>query len=163
MKKFLSLAVLAVFMVCAPSCSKEKRLERMLYKSDGSWNITTMNYTYISTDENNVSVTVSATAENAGTFRFEEDGDGSYNFTVGGVTHAQSFGWSTSEESFVITKIKQDINFVTFDIEQLVIALSGEKSDRNQITLSGSETIQTTSDTNISQAVLTVNMTLDKN
>jgi len=162
MKRIFTLLILAAALVTVPSCSKEKRLERMLHKSDGDWNITSMTFTYVSTDNNGVIVTASAIAENAGSFHFDKEGDGSYSFTLGGVTHAQAFGWSTSDETLVIKKIAQSVNISTFSIDQLVVAFSGEKSDKNQIELSGTETIQSTMDSEFSQKVLTVNMTLDK-
>src|SRR5688572_2031060 len=125
MKHFFTLVTLAALLISIQSCSKEKRLERMIYTNDGNWSITTMTYTLVATDENNTVVTLAATLENAGTFDFEKDGSGSYNFTIDGVNHAQSFGWSNSDESVSITRISQDIDFTTGDIEQLAIAFGG--------------------------------------
>ena len=163
MKKFFFLALVFVGALTMNSCTKEKRTERMLYKNDGNWEITTMTYTYVTTDENNVEITVSATLSNPGTFSFDKDGNGSYNFTLGGTNFSQSFKWSVSDESISIAKIAQTIDFFTGAIDQLVIAFGGEKTSKNQILMTGTETHQIASDTGALQSVLTItSMTLNK-
>lgn len=134
-----------------------------MYTSNGVWNIKSMTYTLVNTDENGISVTISKTVENAGTFTFEKEGNGSYNFTLDGVSHSQSFAWSTSDESLSIAKIAQSVNIFTGDIEQFVIAFGGEKSAKNKVTLEGTETYQGTTDTGITQNVLTATIMLEKN
>ena len=155
MHKILLSVLLSLAMLLG-ACSKEKRTENLLYKHDGSWKISTLTYTYVSTDENNFQITLSATAENAGKFEFNENGGGSYNFTLGNLIFAQNFKWTVSDESISLTQISQNIDFFTGNITQSVVAFSGEKTGKKQIQLTGTETHQSTSDSGISQYVLTI-------
>jgi hypothetical protein len=140
-------------------CSKDKKIERNLYKKEGVWNISSVTWTHVVQGTSGQSVTTGTTAD-AGTFTFDKGGSGSYNFIVNGTTYSQSFSWSVSNENISLTKVSQ-----TFDLSgnfnQLAVAISGTQSDKKKMELQGSETHQYSSG-NITQDVFTGTFSLTK-
>lgn len=121
------------------NCSKEKKLERALYKKEGVWNITSVTWEKVIVNSSGQHVSLGMTA-NAGTFTFEKDGKGSYNFTVDAATYSRNFTWTVHDETIKIVRVSTDVNFSTGDIDQLTIAITGSQESKNNIRFSGSET-----------------------
>lgn len=140
-------------------CSKDKRVERAVYKKDGNWNINSVTWTKVIQDMSGQSVTQGITT-NAGTFSFDKDGSGSYNFTIDGDTYSQTFTWTVDNEEISIVKVSQLVD-LSGNIDQLAVAISGTQSSKNKIDLDGSETHQYSSG-NVTQKVMTGTFTLER-
>jgi hypothetical protein len=156
MKPFLHVLLLAVFSMTMTHCSKEKRTEHSVYKKSGEWTITSVSWEKVLVDTSGEHVGIGTTA-NAGTFTFNKDGSGSYNFTIDGTNYSQNFTWSVSGTTINVTKISQTVSLS--GIDQFVIAISGTKSDKHSFTVQGTETHQYAGGT-IEQSVLTGTFTL---
>lgn len=122
------------------SCSKDKRIERALFKKEGQWNITSVTWEKVIVNSSGSNVSMGTTT-NAGIFSFEKDGSGSYEFTIDGSTYSQTFGWSVNEEAIAITRVSQSFDF-SGNFDQLAVAFSGTQSNKTNIVLDGSETHQ---------------------
>lgn len=158
--KFLFTAIIILMSsFLLTSCSKDKRVERALYKKDGVWNITSVTWTKVIQDISGQSVTQGITA-NAGTFSFNKDGSGSYNFTINSDTYSQTFTWTVSNEDISITKVSQTVDF-SGNFDQLAVAISGTQSSKSKIALDGSETHQYSSG-NVTQKVMTGTFSLER-
>lgn len=117
------------------SCSKDKRVERALYKKEGSWTISSVSWNTTVQDTSGQSFN-SGTTNNAGAFTFDKDGSaGTYNFTVNGNTYSRSFNWSVNDEIVSITQIEQNI-FAGFS--QIAVSMSGEQTGKKSLTMKGS-------------------------
>lgn len=129
------LSVLFLFIIILISgCSKEKRIERSLHKKDGSWSVSSADWTSVVQDTSGQSINMGSTA-NTGNFIFEKEGSGTYNFTVNGEQYNSNFTWNVSGEVISITSISQTI---FGGISQKAISFSGEQTGKNSITLKGS-------------------------
>lgn len=159
MKRLQILSAVMLSLLFLFSCSKEKQLEKTLYKKDGNWTVKSADWEQISQSTTSGISIITGTSADAGTFSFDENGNGSYNFTLGAITYSESFSWSVSEESFSITKITQSIDFFSGEITQIIIAFSGSRIDKNTIEMSGSDTRQFTSG-DITQTVMAGTFTL---
>lgn len=146
-------------MLIAFSCSKEKKLEKTLYKKDGSWKVTSAEWQQVSQSSTSGQSITTGTSTDAGTFNFEEDGSGSYSLTFGTKTYNQTFNWTVTDEEFSIVKVAQSIDIATLDIVQLAVAFSGTQLDKNTLQLEGSETLQYFSG-DLEQSVMTASITL---
>lgn len=142
MKKVFILAFLPVLMISIQSCSKEKRLEKALYKKDGNWNVKSAEWSQVTQSSSSGQSVVTGSSTDAGTFEFDESGSGSYSITLGTETYAQSFNWTVSEEEFSIVKVSQSYDFSTGEIIQKAVAFSGKQTDKNILEVEGSETLQ---------------------
>ena len=161
MKKLLLLLPLSLILLTA--CSKEKRFERMLFKHDGEWDILSIDYTLITTDEYNQKDTVIATAENPGIFKFEKEGHGAYNFGISGTVHFEGFSWNVvNETAIALTHTNESYDIFTGYTETLVVAFTGEKTDKDKMTLTGTETIQNETDNGTTESVLNATIDLEK-
>lgn len=117
---YLSLFLL-VFLVFA-SCSKEKRLENMLKKKEGTWSINRYNCEKYKNNE----MQNSETYYDIGEFVFSKKGVGSANYVAGPVYRSYDFRWSNTEDQIflvndgftnvcdvtIIDKQKIEINYV---------------------------------------------------
>ncbi|HRP54339.1 MAG TPA: hypothetical protein PLI97_12645 [Fluviicola sp.] len=94
MKKilFITLVTLTAF-----SCSKEKRIEKNLWKGDGEWEIESYSYNAVSTypDDN-----YSETYINCGTLTFNKNNTGIYLFNFYGDTESGIFTYSNTDDTF---------------------------------------------------------------
>ena len=96
MKKinFLALGIVFIGLIALSSCSKEARIEKNLWKNGGEWNIElysakqTSTYTSDNFDESYA---------NFGTFTFNENGTGVYNFIVDSEIITGAFTHSNTE------------------------------------------------------------------
>lgn len=139
LNRFFSLVVIGLTLT---ACSKEKQLERTLYKKDGKWKVQSAEWSQVSQSSSSGQSVVTGTSTDAGTFEFKDDGNGSYDFTLGTETYSQSFDWTVSEENFSIIKVAQSFDFFTGDIVQMAISFSGTRVDKNKLEIEGSETFQ---------------------
>lgn len=161
MQKLLLILTTGLSLLVLFSCSKEKQLEKTLYKKEGSWNVKSAEWNQVSQSSTTGQSVVTGTSTDAGTFTFDEGGNGTYSFVLGTKTYSESFTWSVSGETFSITKITQAIDFFTGDITQIVISFSGSQIDKNTIEMDGSDTRQYTSG-DITQTVMTGSFTLTR-
>lgn len=76
--KFLMIGVLFLGFAGLSSCKKEDRIEKNLWRGDGTWNIDVFELketsTYFESDNNE------SYYQNTGTIQFKKDGTGSFNF-----------------------------------------------------------------------------------
>ncbi|HET6991769.1 MAG TPA: hypothetical protein VFJ43_10615, partial [Bacteroidia bacterium] len=114
-------------------CSKDKKIERTLYKKEGTWAVTSVNWEQVQQDTSGQSIYTGTTAS-AGTFTFDKDGSGSYNFTVNGTNYSQTFSWSVDNEKISITKVGESFN-LSGNFDQLAVAISGTQSSKTNISL----------------------------
>jgi len=161
MKKHYILLNLLLLILFFVSCSKEKQLEKTLYKKEGNWNVKSADWSQVLQSSTSGQSVITGSSTDAGTFSFDEDGGGSYDFTLGTETYSESFSWSVSEETFSITKISQSIDFFTGDITQIVISFSGTQVNKTTIEMDGSDTRQYTSG-DITQSVMAGSFILSK-
>jgi hypothetical protein len=163
MKKPLFILLAVIASVTIQSCSKTKKTEKTLYKNEGKWAITSVIYTLVLTDETSTEIPFSGTINNPGTFTFNEGGTGSYNFTLDGNVFARDFTWTAEDDEVAIVKVYQNIDFLTGDTQQLSVAFGGERTAKNQLLLSGSETYVETSGSESMESILSISaMTLTK-
>jgi len=142
------------------ACSKDKRIEKVVYKKDGNWKVSTIEWNQILQTQNGQSIT-SGTSTNVGEFTFDESGSGSYNFTIADSNvYAETFNWAVSDENISIAKVSQSFDF-SGNIKQIAVAFSGTQKSKTELTIEGSETLQGfTGD--FTQRVLTAKITLTK-
>lgn len=145
------------------SCSKTARTEKNLYKNNGKWNITSVVYSLVVIDENETEIPFNGTISNAGTFTFEEGGAGSYNFILDGKTFSQTFAWTAEDYEVAIVKYSQNVDFQTGDTELITVAFGGERTEKDKLILSGSETFVSVAGSETTESILSVtSMTLVK-
>lgn len=76
--KFLVFGILFIGLAVLSSCKKENRIEKNLWKGDGTWNIDVYEFkstsTYFTNDNDE------SYYQNAGTIQFKKDGTGFFNF-----------------------------------------------------------------------------------
>lgn len=162
MKKSASCLLILIAALVFSGCSKEKRIERTLHKGDGSWSISSVTWQKVEQSTSGQTVDM-GTSSDVGTFTFENDGSGSYNFTIDGDSYSRSFDWVVSDESISITEVIQSVDYLTGDVIQISVAFSGVRDNKNEITLEGSETMQTTSGTSVTQKVISGTFKLKRN
>lgn len=161
MKKTAILLSTGLIMALAVSCSKEKQLEKTLYKKDGNWSVKSAEWSQVSQSSSSGQTVVTGSSTDAGTFFFNENNGGSYSLTLGTETYAESFTWSVSDENISVIKTTQSIDFFTGDVIQIVISFSGTQTDKTTIELEGSDTRQYVSG-DITQTVMAGSFILEK-
>jgi hypothetical protein len=163
MKKALIILLAVIGGLTITSCSKTSRTEKSLHKGDGKWNITSVIYSLVLIDETETEIPFSGTINNPGSFTFNEGGTGSYSFTLDGNTFSREFAWTAEDEELAIVNVYQNVDFMTGDMEQLSVAFGGEKTAKNELFLSGTETYIEISGSESTESILTVtSMTLTK-
>ncbi len=155
--KTIRLLFLAAIIISASSCSKDKQLERTLYKSDGKWNVTSVTWTKVVQDSTGQSVTM-GTSTYCGTFTFNKGGSGSYSFTIGADTYSSPFTWSVKDQKISLTYAYEDI---FGNLSQKAVSFSGTQQGSTTLSLQGSQTEQYIN-SNISQKVLQGTLRLDR-
>jgi len=122
--KIKTLSMLALFIgaVALTSCSKEKKIERNLWKGSGEWNIE--NYDYSSSDG---SSNITLNLEDCGTVLFLKDGTGVLTTTFFGSTETESMTYTNTEDELSVTS---DGSTTTYDLDW----------EKNSIKLNRSET-----------------------
>lgn len=135
-----NIALVVVSIVLLSACSKDKKIEKVVYKNDGEWKIKSVSWNQIIQTQNGQSIT-NGTSTDIGTFTFNENGSGSYYFTIDTNIYQQSFNWSVSDESISVTKVSQTFDF-SGNIKQIAVAFSGTQNSKTELTIEGSETIQ---------------------
>jgi hypothetical protein len=99
MKKVAKLLlVLSVIAVGLAGCSKEKRIERHLYRKDGKWNNTLYEYKYIEGG----SVTYSEVYANAGYIEFDKNGSYVWTFISDGDSDVEAGTWTNTEDQLTM-------------------------------------------------------------
>jgi hypothetical protein len=98
MKNLKFIPFLMVIFLLATSCSKEKKIEKNLYKKEGKWNITTFTYSEF---ENNVLVD-KETYGNVGSFVFNKNKTGIMTTNFDGDVYSEAFTWTNSENEITI-------------------------------------------------------------
>lgn len=142
------------------SCSKDKKIEKSLYKNDGKWTVASCEWNQVLQTQNGQSIT-SGTSSDIGEFTFDDGGNGGYSFTIADTNeYSQTFNWAVSDESISITKVSQTFDF-SGNIKQTAVAISGTRVSKTEISLEGSETLQGYSG-DFTQRVLTAKFTLTK-
>lgn len=117
---------MAVLVICAVGCSKEKRLDNRL--SGNTWNIDRIEW--VKTESSFADINVSTGIEtDAGTFQFEET-TGTSNMTIDGVTEENvAFSWSVSSEGDEIN-VTYDVNIDGTSSNQRVLVIEENKRKR---------------------------------
>ena len=159
--KFSYLPVIALLFLSLfiSSCSKDKKIEKALHKKEGEWNITSVTWEKVVQDTSGQSINFGTTS-NAGTFTFDKDGDGNYQYTINGTSRFLSFRWNVHDEKISVTKLSNTFD-LNGDFTQTVISMMGSQTSKNTIVLEGSETIQYSFGT-VSQEVLVATFSLTK-
>jgi len=103
------LSLLVVFVLA--SCSKEKRIEKSLYKKGGEWSVSS----YKQESYTNGSLDYSDTYANAGTMDFSKSGTLVWTFTLDGYTDVYGGSWSNTEDKLTIII---DGEGIVFDIKE---------------------------------------------
>jgi len=163
MKKNVLLAALALPFLFCQACSKEKKFERSLWKNEGGWDIVTMTYTLITTDEYNNPDTLSGTAQNPGVFNFEKEGRGNYNFAIAGTPHFEAFSWDVvNSTALTLTRNAEDFDWTTGYTESIQVGITGDQMSKEELTLSGTEILENETDYGQTQSKLTATFNLRK-
>ena len=101
--KTIQYTLLLLFLITMGSCSKEKRTERKLHRV-GTWYITELTWTIVSqsvTDSTLFQGVKTGSEVDAGTFTFNKNGHGLYDFTYDGITKSGNIIWSTDKTESV--------------------------------------------------------------
>jgi hypothetical protein len=94
--KALLIILLAGFMLSA--CSKDRRLERRLYKKEGKWNIASISAnTYV-----NGNLDESESISDAGYFLFEKNGTFVFHQEYAGDEYSSGGTWANTEEDLFL-------------------------------------------------------------
>lgn len=151
-----------LFIICS-SCSKDKKLEKTITNDSGVWNIDQVDYDIVATLP--IPDISQGTAYNVGTFTFKSSGQGSYEYsiTTNMTTHelSSSFLWQVEDGDITITQVEQTMDLANLKIKQHVVAMDGEETSPDKISLEGSETLQEFG-TAVEQFVLVGNFYLSK-
>src|SRR3989344_6649308 len=134
---FISILFISVLIT---SCSKDKKIEKTLHKKEGEWNITSVTWEKVVQDTSGQSINFGTTS-NAGTFTFDKDGDGNYQYTINGTSRFLAFRWNVHDEKISVTKLSNVFD-LSGNFTQTVISMSGTQTGKNTIVLEGTETIQ---------------------
>lgn len=103
MKRVFTFYLLLLLIAFVSSCSKERRTERVLHKV-GSWEVAELDYRIVSQEFADTTLFVgilSGSEVNAGTFYFDEKGNGNYAFTYNGIPKTGNFGWNANSTGSV--------------------------------------------------------------
>lgn len=160
MKKLKRVALFLLVIAATTSCSKEKRTERILHKKGGNWEVSSATWEKVVETDNGLTIDLGS-GSNLGTFYFEENGNGSYNFTLTGTNFGQNFSWAAGDDSFSVYKIAQSFD-LSGNITQIVISFNGTVQDKQNITLVGTHTEQIVSNSDLTVIVLTATLNLTK-
>lgn len=154
--------IVAVFaaVIFLSSCNKDKKIENRLTKNGGKWKITSVSYNQVDQTSSGQSIK-SGTAENPGSFTFEDSGKGSFSYVIEGNTRTGEFSWSVSDEEVSLTYMNQTFNYDTFGFDQSAIAYTGYQPSKTELILEGAETTQNSSG-GITQSVFTGEFELTK-
>ncbi|MBX7093350.1 MAG: hypothetical protein K1X56_01415 [Flavobacteriales bacterium] len=115
MKKFFMITgLLMMTAMMITSCSKEKQLERRMFKKGGDWNVASLR----SIEYEDGVLLYDDNYTNCGTFHFGKDGKGNYTINVAGMTDSGNFTWSNDETKITIdadvyTVVKNEKDAVT--------------------------------------------------
>lgn len=142
--KHIYLIIIGTILLAA--CSKEKQLEKTITKKDGKWNITSVDWVlediFIKNDSLSEQFNI-GTATNAGSFTFEDDGSGSYDFTVFNTVFSGIFSWVANDEGNVfLTHVEQTIGPNT--TTQYLVSYTALKVSKNEMEMAGSITQSST-------------------
>jgi hypothetical protein len=94
---------LIVVLFLASGCSKEKRIERNLWRNGGEWNIKVFTYQYSNDNVNSVNYNSPPQIYlDAGEFVFKKDGSGYITLTEDNQTETTGFKWLSSVDKITI-------------------------------------------------------------
>jgi len=159
MKQLSKISALLLLAIMAVSCSKDKKIEKNLYSSDGVWNIDQVEYTIVENGTSGQGVGMGSSS-NVGTFTFDKKDKGSYEFSIGDFDYSGTFSYTVEDGKITASYINQSFSLSNPSITQEVLELSGVESG-DDITLTGSRTSQALSG-GIEQNVLTADFVLSK-
>jgi len=141
-KRIFSFILIITMALSLTNCNKDKKIERQLTKKDGVWNIDNVHWITVDQQFSPIQQTISeGTTNNAGTFTFDDDGSGSYNYSVGGVNRAGTFTYAVDDEEIAIVNVAQGWFPVFY---QEATAYAGEQTSKKKLYLEGTETYQDT-------------------
>ncbi|NBR15591.1 MAG: hypothetical protein EBQ94_03230 [Flavobacteriales bacterium] len=102
MKKinFLALSIVFTGLITLSSCSKEKKIEKNLWKKGGEWNIESFNVKQTSTY---ASDNFEESYANVGTYTFNENGTGTVKLIIDEFIETSSFTYTNTENQLMIT------------------------------------------------------------
>lgn len=124
------IASIALLLLVLFSCSKEKRLNKILYSMDGNWKIANVEFTEY---ENNVKIG-SYKLYVLGDFHFNEDKTGNFTFVYSNNTTSTDFTWSaTADELTLNTPSTVTVFKVTEFKKKLVVLEQVEEFTENNI------------------------------
>jgi hypothetical protein len=100
MSKIKIIVSLTVFSLLITACSKDKSLERKLYKKEGMWKIVT----YFLKKTVNGAVIEEYNFSNAGSVEFDDDGTGERKISYAGYKEESDFLWEVKSEKLLVTQ-----------------------------------------------------------
>ena len=102
MKKinFLALGIVFIGLITLSSCSKEKKIEKNLWKKGGEWNIESFNVIQTSTY---TSDNFNESYANVGTYTFNENGTGVVKLIIDEFIETSAFTYTNTENQLMIT------------------------------------------------------------
>jgi hypothetical protein len=162
MKKFnILFSATLLLLTFIVSCSKDKKLEINIQSKEGQWNIDNVTWTIVQ-QTNSGQVIANGTTNNPGTFTFDKDGSGSYSYQIDTIQRSGNFTWYVDDQKAILTSVNQTINFTGgATVTQKLVAYTGTQTDKNKLTLQGSETDQEAG-SGVNQFVLTGTFQLSK-
>ena len=102
MKKinFLALGIVFIGLITLSACSKEKKIEKNLWKNGGEWNIESFNVIQTSTY---ASDNFEESYANVGTYTFNENGTGVVKLIIDEFIETSAFTYTNTENQLMIT------------------------------------------------------------
>lgn len=120
-------------------CSKEKKLERAVFKKGGTWNIDNITWV-IETDDYwySGSDTTYGVTTNAGTFVFERDKRGDFSFTVDGTLFTYVYGWDVTQNIIYLNQGSSSTSIWNLFEDTRTISYSGDVNEET-MTITGTD------------------------
>ncbi len=152
-RRITMLVSLLIIILITGSCRKEQ-----LLRNEGKWTIESVDYTMVSQVLPALNQVVKeGTTNNAGTFTFNNDGTGEYDFTIENIRHKDSFDWNVKYGKVYIKRTVYIMNVDTNAYNNVQnIDLKGTREGKNKFDFSGtfvSQIVNTSSNGMIKQYV----------
>ena len=98
--KLLTMGMLFIGMTALVGCKKDVQIEKNLWNKGGEWTITTWSNDY---NFGGGSQTYKDVYSNAGAYKFNKDGSGTFSVTMDGESYTNSFTYSNTTTELRIT------------------------------------------------------------
>jgi hypothetical protein len=126
------IATIVLITIIFTGCSKEKRIERTLFKRGGEWNIVSATWEKEGYTDTGWAV-ISGTNNDVGIFSFDKDKEGFCEYKIDGVSYSSNITWNVVNETVYISS-----NQSFWDLwDDKTVTFEGTDPDKKSMTLQG--------------------------